>query len=68
MKLEPKDWLKLIVLAVGIAVTYGALGQRVSALEKATEPIPQLQTDLAVIKAVVLDMQDDVKAMRRGGR
>lgn len=64
MKIEISDWLKLGLLALGLAMTWGALGTRVNALEKAVEPIPQMYTDIEVVKAAVLDIRDDIRAAR----
>jgi hypothetical protein len=66
MKMEIADWFKYSILALGLAATWGALGSRVVALEKAVEPINQMHTDIEVVKAAVLDIRDDIRAVRRG--
>lgn len=68
MKIEISEWLKLGLLALGLAATWGALGTRVSALERSVEPIPQMHTDIEVVKAAVLDIRDDIRAARRHRR
>lgn len=67
MKMEIADWFKYGILALGLAATWGALGTRVNALERAVEPINQMHTDIEVVKAAVLDIRDDIRAARRGG-
>lgn len=69
-KLELKDALAILALLVAM----GAAKSRLEAVEKAVEPVPQLQIDNAVIKASIVtmsmavkDLADENKVARRRG-
>lgn len=64
MKIEIAEWFKYGILALGLAATWGALGNRVDALEQRVAPIPQMHTDIEVVKAAVLDIRDDLRALK----
>lgn len=68
MKLEAKDFLTLLAVVLGVAVTWGTTQARLDAHEEAIKPLPQMRTDIEVVKAAVLDMRDDLRALRRGRR
>lgn len=51
-KLEAKDILTIIALLL----TLGAAKSRLEAVERAVEPVPQMRTDIEVVKAGMITM------------
>lgn len=64
-KFEVKDYLTAIAVILGMAVHWGTFQQRMASVEKAILPVPQMHTDIEVVKAAVLDIRDDLRGMRR---
>ena len=56
--LTTKDWIWVIVIAAGIASTYGMLANRVTALESQIKDLDMLRIDarLAVIEEQVIQI------------
>ena len=56
--LSTRDWIWVIVLAAGIASTYGMLAHRVTALESQIKDLDMLRIDarLAVIEEQVIQI------------
>ena len=56
--LSTKDWIWVIVIAAGIASTYGMLANRVTALESQIKDLDMLRIDarLAVIEEQVIQI------------
>ena len=56
--LSTRDWIWVIVIAAGIASTYGMLANRVTALESQIKDLDMLRIDarLAVIEEQVLQI------------
>lgn len=63
--MEPKDLVTAIIVLVSMAMNWGAVSNRLSALEKAVEPVPAMHTDIEIVKAALIDIRDDLKAFRR---
>jgi|TARA_B100000519_G_C14091136_1_gene366394 hypothetical protein len=58
MMLSTRDWIWVIVIAAGIASTYGMLANRVTALESQIKDLDMLRIDarLAVIEEQVIQI------------
>ena len=58
MMLSTRDWIGVIVIAAGIASTYGMLANRVTALESQIKDLDMLRIDarLAVIEEQVIQI------------
>lgn len=62
--LEPKDWLTLLLVLVAVVSQWTMFQSRVSALEDAVKPVPQVVTDMAVVKNAILDIRDDLQTIK----
>ena len=58
MMLSTRDWIWVIVIAAGIASTYGMIANRVTALESQIKDLDMLRIDarLAVIEEQVIQI------------
>ena len=59
-KIEIKTVLPYVVLIATIGMTWGMWSERLNAVEKKADSVAQLQQDIAIIKAKILDMDDRV--------
>ena len=66
--LEPKDWVTAIAVIASLALNWGVVSTRVGALEEAVKPIPQLHTDIEVVKAALVDIRDDLRQFSHARR
>lgn len=64
LRLEPKDWLTLLLILVAVVSQWTMFQSRVSALEDAVKPVPQVVTDMAVVKNAILDIRDDLQTIK----
>ena len=58
--LSTKDWIWVIVIAAGIASTYGMLANRVTAIESKIKDLAMLRIDsrLSVIEVQVIEINE----------
>ena len=59
-KIEIKTVLPYVVLIATIGMTWGMWSERLNAVEKKADSVAQMQQDIAIIKAKILDMDDRV--------
>ena len=59
-KIEMKTVLPYVVLIAIIGMTWGMWSERLNAVEKKADSVAQMQQDIAIIKAKILDMDDRV--------
>ena len=59
------EWLKIAGIVAAIGSGWLSLTLKVSALEEKTKPVPQMHTDIEVVKAAVIDIKDGIKEMRQ---
>ena len=59
-KIEIKSVLPYVVLIATIGMTWGMWSERLNAVEKKADSVAQMQQDIAIIKAKILDMDDRV--------
>ena len=59
-KIEIKTVLPYVVLIATIGMTWGMWSERLNAVEKKADTVAQMQQDIAIIKAKILDMDDRV--------
>ena len=59
-KIEIKTVLPYVVLIATIGMTWGMWSERLNAVEKKSDSVAQMQQDIAIIKAKILDMDDRV--------
>ena len=59
-KIEMKTVLPYVVLIATIGMTWGMWSERLNAVEKKADSVAQMQQDIAIIKAKILDMDDRV--------
>ena len=59
-KIEIKTILPYVVLIATIGMTWGMWSERLNAVEKKADSVAQMQQDIAIIKAKILDMDDRV--------
>ena len=59
-KIEIKTVLPYVVLIATIGMTWGMWSARLNAVEKKADSVAQMQQDIAIIKAKILDMDDRV--------
>ena len=59
-KIEIKTVLPYVVLIATIGMTWGMWSERLNAVEKKADSVSQMQQDIAIIKAKILDMDDRV--------
>ena len=60
VKIDIKTVLPYVVLAATIGMTWGMWSERLNAVEKKADSVAQMQQDIAIIKAKILDMDDRV--------
>ena len=60
MMLSTRDWIWVIVIAAGIASTYGMLANRVTAIESKIKDLDMLRIDsrLSVIEVQVIEINE----------
>ena len=58
--LSTKDWIWVIVIAAGIAITYGMLANRVTAIESKIKDLDMLRIDSrrSVIEVQVIEINE----------
>ena len=59
-KIEIKTVLPYVVRIATIGMTWGMWSERLNAVEKKADSVAQMQQDIAIIKAKILDMDDRV--------
>ena len=60
IKIEMKTVLRYVVLIATVGMTWGMWSERLNAVEKKADSVAQMQQDIAIIKAKILDMDDRV--------
>ena len=55
-----KTVLPYVVLIATVGMTWGMWSERLNAVEKKADSVAQMQQDIAIIKAKILDMDDRV--------
>ena len=60
IKIEMKTVLTYVVLIATVGMTWGMWSERLNAVEKKADSGAQMQQDIAIIKAKILDMDDRV--------
>ena len=60
IKIEMKTVLPYVVLIATVGMTWGMWSKRLNAVEKKADSVAQMQQDIAIIKAKILDMDDRV--------
>ena len=60
IKIDIKTVLPYVVLVATIGMTLGMWSERLNAVEKKADSVAQMQQDIAIIKAKILDMDDRV--------
>ena len=60
MKIDLKVILPYIVIIASLAMTWGMWSERLNAVENKADSVAQMQQDIAIIKAKILDMDDRV--------
>ena len=60
IKIEMKTVLPYVVLIATVGMTWGMWSERLNAVEKKADSVAQMQQDIAIIKAKILDMDDRV--------
>ena len=60
IKIEMKTVLPYVVLIATVGMTWGMWSERLNAVEKKADSVAQMQQDIAIIKAKILDMDDRI--------
>ena len=60
IKIDIKTVLPYVVLVATIGMTWGMWSERLNAVEKKADSVAQMQQDIAIIKAKILDMDDRI--------
>ena len=60
IKIEMKTVLPYVVLIATVGMTWGMWSERLNAVEKKADSVAQMQQEIAIIKAKILDMDDRV--------
>jgi hypothetical protein len=60
IKIEMKTVLPYVVLIATVGMTWGMWSERLNAVEKKADSVAQMQQDIAIIKAKILDMDDKI--------
>ena len=60
IKIEIRSVLPYVVLIATVGMTWGMWSERLNAVEKKADSVAQMQQDIAIIKAKILDMDDRV--------
>jgi len=58
MKIDLKLIAPYIVMAFGIAVSWGMFSERLDAVEKKADAVAQMQQDIAIIKEKIMWMEN----------
>ena len=58
MKIDLKLIAPYIVMAFGIAVSWGMFSERLDAVEKKADAVTQMQQDIAIIKEKIMWMEN----------
>jgi hypothetical protein len=58
MKIDLKLLAPYIVMAFGIAVSWGMFSERLDAVEKKADAVSQMQQDIAIIKEKIMWMEN----------
>ena len=58
MKIDLKLLAPYIVMAFGIAVSWGMFSERLDAVEKKADSVAQMQQDIAIIKEKIMWMEN----------
>ena len=58
IKIEMKTVLPYVVLIATVGITWGMWSERLNAVEKKADSVAQMQQDIAIIKSIILDMDD----------
>ena len=67
-KLEVAEVLKYGLIGLGFAMSWGTSQNRLNNLEKMTEPIAEMRTDIEVVKEAILQIRDAIKEEGRARR
>ena len=67
-KLEVAEVLKYSLIGLGFAMSWGTSQNRLNNLEKMTEPITEMRTDIEVVKEAILQIRDAIKEEGRARR
>ena len=57
MKIDLKVILPYIVIVASLAMTWGMWSERLEAVEKKADSVPQMQQDIAIIKEKIMWME-----------
>ena len=64
MKLDLKTLLPYIVLVGTLSMTWGMWSERIQAVEVKADRVAEMQQDIAVIKAQIAVLQEDIKEIK----
>ena len=64
MKLDLKTLLPYIVLIGTLSMTWGMWSERIQAVEVKADRVAEMQQDIAVIKAQITVLQEDIKEIK----
>lgn len=64
MKIDLKTVLPYIVLIGTLSMTWGMWSERIQALEVKVDRVSEMQQDIAVIKAQIAVLQEDIKEIK----
>lgn len=64
MKLDLKTLLPYIVLVGTLSMTWGMWSERIQAVEVKADRVAEMQQDIAVIKAQITVLQEDIKEIK----
>jgi len=64
MKLDLKTVLPYIVLIGTLSMTWGMWSERIQAVEVKADRVAEMQQDIAVIKAQITVLQEDIKEIK----
>ena len=64
MKLDLKTVLPYLVLIATLSMTWGMWSERIQAVEVKADRVAEMQQDIAVIKALIAVLQEDIKEIK----
>ena len=64
MKLDLKTVLPYLVLIATLSMTWGMWSERIQAVEVKADRVSEMQQDIAVIKAQIAVLQEDIKEIK----
>jgi lipopolysaccharide export system protein LptA len=64
MKLDLKTVLPYLVLIATLSMTWGMWSERIQAVEVKADRVAEMQQDIAVIKAQITVLQEDIKEIK----